>query len=61
MIIILNYILYLLAKHGGFCGVAGPRLSVNKNFESVFREYIEQVKQAEATELEKEKKKHGSD
>jgi len=27
----------------------------------VFREYIEQVKQAEAIELEKEKKKHGSD
>ena len=27
----------------------------------MFREYIEQVKQDEATELEKEKKKHGSD
>ena len=49
----------MLAKRGAFCGVVGPRLSVNRNLEKVFREYIEQVQQEETENLEKEKKKHG--
>ena len=39
--------------------MVGPRLSVNRNLEKVFREYIEQVQQEETEDLKKEKKKHG--
>ena len=33
-----------LAKRDGFCGVVGQCLSVNRNLEKVFEEYVGQVK-----------------
>ena len=38
--------------------MVGPSLSVNRNLEKVFREYIEQVQQEETEDLKKAKKKH---
>ena len=49
------------AKRGGFCGVLGPRLSVCKNLEEVFRGYIDQVKKYEVKDLKREREKHGPD
>ena len=50
-----------LAKRGGFCGVVGPRLSVNKNLEKVFEQYVDQVKQSDSEHHKKEEEKHGTD
>ena len=50
-----------LAKQGGFCGVVGPRLSVNRNLEKVFEEYVGQVKRSDDEHHKKEGEKHGSD
>ena len=49
------------AKRGGFCGVLGPRLSVCKNLEEVFRGYVDQVKKCEVEDLKRERENHGPD
>ena len=39
----------------------GPRLSVCKNLEEVFRGYVDQVKKCEVEDLKREREKHGPD
>ena len=56
-IFILIY-LNILAKRGGFCGLMGPRLSVNKDLEKVFKDYVQQVKNPDNIAYDKEEEKN---
>ena len=33
----------IIGKRGGFCGIVGPRISINKDLEGIFQNYINQT------------------
>ena len=46
-------------KRGGFCGVMGPRMSLNTDLEKVFKSYTNQVENIKKKNEHREKLKHG--